>query len=103
MVCFELFARPVLEALGGATPSRLPVTKARLVKPVKTKTGLTRFLPGIISSPTQPGGMFEPEVETVSWQGSGDLLASARANCYVVVPADRDTLSAGEMVSVMVR
>jgi molybdopterin molybdotransferase len=103
MVCFDLFARPVLEASGGAVPSRLPVTKARLRQPVKTKTGLTRFLPATISSASHAGGLFESEVETISWQGSGDLLASARANCYLVVPPDRDSLAAGEMVSVMVR
>jgi molybdopterin molybdotransferase len=102
MVCFELFARPVLEALGGAMPTRLPVAKARLRNAVKTKTGLTRFLPAIISS-ASPAGVFDPEVETVPWQGSGDLLASARANCYLVVPPDRDSLAAGEMASVMMR
>jgi molybdopterin molybdotransferase len=98
MVCFELFARPVLEALGGAAPSRLPSAKARLRKPVKTKTGLTRFLPAILE-----GGLEDPEVEAVAWQGSGDLLASARANCYLVVPPDRDSIAAGEMVSVLMR
>jgi molybdopterin molybdotransferase len=98
MVCFDLFARPVLDALGGAAPSRLPVVKARLGKAVKTKTGLTRFLPAMLS-----GGTFEPEVEALAWQGSGDLLASARANCYVVVPPDRNSIAAGEMVSIVMR
>jgi molybdopterin molybdotransferase len=102
MVCFDLFARPVLEALGGARPTRLPVAKARLRHSVKTKTGLTRFLPAIISA-AAGGGVFDPEVETVAWQGSGDLLASARANCYLVVPPDRDSLAAGEMVAVLTR
>jgi molybdopterin molybdotransferase len=98
MVCFDLFARPVLDALGGAVPSRLPAAKARLCKPVKTKTGLTRFLPAILE-----GSLEDPEVEAVAWQGSGDLLASARANCYLVVPPDRDAITAGEMVSILMR
>lgn len=98
MVCFDLFARPVLDALGGAAPARLPAAKARLGKAVKTKTGLTRFLPA-----TLKGGLFEPEVEALAWQGSGDLLASAQANCYLVVPPDRDSIAAGEMVSVVMR
>jgi molybdopterin molybdotransferase len=102
MVCFELFARPVLEALGGAIPSRLPTAKARLRSAVKTKTGLTRFLPAMLSS-ASPGGVFDPEVETVPWQGSGDMVAAARANCYLVVPPDRDTIAAGEMVTVVMR
>jgi molybdopterin molybdotransferase len=98
MVCFDLFARPVLDALGGAIPARLPAAMARLRKAVKTKTGLTRFLPAILE-----GGVFEPEVEAIPWQGSGDLLASARANCYLVVPAGRDSIAAGEMASIVMR
>jgi molybdopterin molybdotransferase len=98
MVCFDLFARPLLDALGGAAPARLPVAEARLRKAVKTKTGLTRFLPAVLS-----GGIFEPEIEALAWQGSGDLLASAQANCYLVVPPDRDSIAAGEMVSIVMR
>jgi molybdopterin molybdotransferase len=102
MVCFDLFARPVLDALGGALPARLPVAKARLRKALKTKTGLTRFLPAVFL-PANQGGVFEPEVEAIPWQGSGDLLASASANCYLVVPPDRDSIAAGEMVSIVIR
>jgi molybdopterin molybdotransferase len=98
MACFDLFVRPVLDALGGAAPARLPVTKARLRKAVKTKTGLTRFLPAVLS-----GAIFDPEVEAVAWQGSGDLLASAQASCYLVVPPDRDSIAVGEMVSIVMR
>ena len=98
MVCFDLFARPVLSALSGAAATRLPTAKARLKKDFKTKTGLTRFLPAVLS-----GGLYDPEVEIVPWQGSGDLAAQARANCYLVVPPDREVLPAGEMVSVVMR
>jgi molybdopterin molybdotransferase len=98
MVCFELFASPVLDALGGAAPARVPSAKARLRKGIKTKTGLTRFLPAVLE-----GGLENPEVEIVPWQGSGDLLASARANCYLVVPPDRESMAAGEMVSILMR
>ncbi|HZU29665.1 MAG TPA: gephyrin-like molybdotransferase Glp, partial [Candidatus Angelobacter sp.] len=48
MVTFELFARQILQALGGAEPSRLKTAKARLKKEVKTRTGLTRFLPALL-------------------------------------------------------
>jgi molybdopterin molybdotransferase len=98
MVTFDLFARPVLQALSGATPERLPSAKARLKKDCKTKTGLTRFLPAILE-----GGWEDPEVELVPWQGSGDLLASAKANCYLVIPPDREAIAAGEIVSILLR
>jgi molybdopterin molybdotransferase len=98
MVTFDLFARPLLQALGGAAPTRLPSAKARLKKDFKTKTGLTRFLPAMLE-----GSLENPEVEIVPWQGSGDLLASARANCYLVIPPDRESIPAGEMVSILMR
>ncbi|MGH9602327.1 MAG: molybdopterin molybdotransferase MoeA [Terriglobales bacterium] len=96
LVTFELFVRPVLDALCGATPSPLIFLKARLRAEVKTKTGLTRFLPARLS-----GRQDDAEVEPVRWQGSGDLAAASRANCYLVVPPDRDQIPAGELVSVM--
>src|SRR5579864_1315488 len=98
MVTFELFARQIVGALSGAEPARLMSASARLRKDLKTKTGLTRFLPA-----TLDGGLYGPEVEVVRWQGSGDMLAAARANCYLVVPPDREKLAKGEMVTVVMR
>jgi molybdopterin molybdotransferase len=43
-----------------------------------------------------------PEVRLVGWQGSGDLTANARANCYAVLPDGRD-LRAGDVISVLLR
>jgi molybdopterin molybdotransferase len=98
MVTFELFARPMLEALAGQLPRKLVFLHARLKSAIRTKTGLKRFLPAILT------GEFEAsEVELVPWQGSGDLAATARANCYVVVPPDRERIAAGEWVAVMLR
>jgi molybdopterin molybdotransferase len=98
MVTFELFARQVVEALTGTEPSRLKSAQARLKKELKTKMGLTRFLPAALT-----GGLYDPQVEIVPWQGSGDMLAAALANCYLVVPPDREKLAVGEMVTVVMR
>jgi molybdopterin molybdotransferase len=98
MVTFELFARPMLEALAGQTPRKLVFLHARLKSEIRIKTGLRRFLPAVLS------GEFEnSEVELVAWQGSGDIAATARANCYVVIPPDRERIVAGEWVAVMLR
>ena len=43
----------------------------------------------------------ESEVELAAWQGSGDIAATVRANCYIVIPADREHIPAGEWVAVM--
>jgi molybdopterin molybdotransferase len=98
MVTFELFVSPLLDALSGAILKRLPAYHARLRSPFKTKPGLTRFLPATLT-----GSLYDAEVEPVRWQGSGDLLASAKANCYLVIPPDRELIAAGEIVSVLVR
>jgi len=96
MVTFQLFVRPVLDALGGAKPEPLPFAHATLKAPITTKTGLTRFLPAKL------GGTHEkPDVEQVRWQGSGDLMAASQANCYIVVPPDREKFEAGEAVTVL--
>ncbi len=98
MVTFELFARPMIEALAGMTPQRLIFLGARLKSEIRTKTGLKRFLPAVLS------GEFEnAEVELARWQGSGDIAALARANCYVVIPPDRERIEVGEWVSVLRR
>jgi molybdopterin molybdotransferase len=96
MVTFRLFAEPMIAALAGASPEPLVFPKARLRAELKTKTGLTRFLPAMLS------GSFEnAEVELTAWQGSGDIAALARSNCYLVIPPDRERIEARELVSVL--
>ena len=97
MVTFQLFARAVLDGLSGATPQPLVFAKAVLKSEVTAKTGLTRFLPAKLA-----GDHLHPEVEVVRWQGSGDLMAAARSNCYIVVPPDRERFAAGEAMTVLI-
>lgn len=98
MVTYELFARPFVEALTGRRPGKLRFVHARLKAPIRTKTGLKRFLPATLS------GQFEnSEVELVPWQGSGDAAAMARSNAYIVVPSDRERIEAEEWVPVILR
>jgi molybdopterin molybdotransferase len=98
MVTFELFARPLVEALAGLAPRQLRFLHVRLKTEIRVKMGLKRFLPASLS------GEFEStEVERVAWQGSGDVAATARANCYIVVPADKECLAVGEWVAVLMR
>ena len=96
MVTFQLFVRPVLDALGGGEPEPLPFAQAILKAPFATKTGLTRFLPARLD-----GAHDRPGVELVRWQGSGDLMAASRSNCFIVVPPDQEEFEAGEPVTVL--
>ncbi len=98
MVTFELFARPMIEALAGMTPQPLIFLRARLKSEIRTKPGLKGFLPAVLS------GEFEnAEVELARWQGSGDIATQARANCYIVIPPDRERIDAGEWVSLLMQ
>lgn len=98
MVTFELFVRPMLDSLCGAKPHAPQFLHAELASKIKTKTGLTRFLPGKLS-----GNGAETTVELVRWQGSGDVVSTANASCYVVVPPDRNEIAAGEMIPILLR
>lgn len=98
MVTFELFARPILEALAGMSPRKLRFVYARLKTEICVKPGLKRFLPAMLS-----GEFEDSEVELVVWQGSGDVAATARANCYIVIPDDREQICAGEFVAILLR
>jgi molybdopterin molybdotransferase len=98
MVTFELFARPMIEALSGMSPHPLVFLHARLKSEIRVKPGLRRFLPALLS-----GEYEQSEVELVPWQGSGDIAAQSRANCYIVVPPDREQIATGEWVAVMPR
>ncbi len=98
MVTFELFVRPIVESLAGRTPQKLAFVHARLKAEIRTKTGLTRFLPAIFSGEFDRG-----EVELAPWHGSGDMAGMARSNCYLVVPPDRERIAAGEWVAVLLR
>jgi molybdopterin molybdotransferase len=101
-VTFLLFAAPVVAALAGRGARSSGFDRgprfalARLIEDVKTKTGLTRFLPAACTF----SGVV-PEVALVPWQGSGDLAAMARANCFLVVPEDSDRLRAGSTVRIV--
>jgi molybdopterin molybdotransferase len=98
MVTFQLFVQPVLDALSGAKPQALRFAQASLLRDFSSKTGLTRFLPASLS-----GTQELPQVELIRWQGSGDLMAASRANCYLVVPPDKEDFRAGEMITVLLQ
>ncbi len=127
MVTFELFVRPAIAILSGTEPCSLPFIEAILTQRLSEKPGLTHFLPAIMEcgspaaaftatgapgpeqrepgscSPNAPSSPGPPKVSPIPWQGSGDVVAMAHANCLLVVPPDRETIEAGERVHVLPR
>ena len=98
MVTFELFASLALQLLAGQNQRPLAFLEARLGEALQEKTGLAHFLPSELSWPDGT-----PTVTPVRWQGSGDLAAVAKSNCFLYIPADRSRYECGETVSVLPR
>jgi molybdopterin molybdotransferase len=98
MVTFELFVVPALDLLSGAEARALPLVQAQLGEALNEKPGLAHFLPARVE-----WAGTTPVVKALKWQGSGDVAAVANANCFLVVPADRERIAAGETASVLLR
>jgi molybdopterin molybdotransferase len=98
MVTFELFVAPAIDLLSGAEARALPLVEAKLAQAMKEKPGLAHFLPARVE---WHGTV--PEVKALMWQGSGDIAALANANCFLVVPAERESIEVGESVSILLR
>jgi len=95
-VTFELFVRPAIALLSGAEFECPVFLRARLGKPVRQNAGLTAFMPA--RAEVESG---DPIVNLVSWQGSGDLVGVAAANCFLVVHPQQTELAAGDWVDVL--
>lgn len=98
MVTFELLVVPAIELMSGHKPDPLPFYKAKLVHPIELKSALTHFLPARVSWPSG-----DPSVALLPWEGSGDVGAVVRGNCYLVVHDSNLKLAAGDWVDVLPR
>ncbi len=92
-VTFHCFAEIFLRALGGEVSPQPRWAQATLAEEAAARPGLTRLL---------PARMDGVEVRLVGWQGSGDLAANARANCYAELLPGRSYVP-GEVVRVLLR
>lgn len=98
MVTFELFVAPALDLMSGAAARPVPLLQARLGTDLTEKPGLAHFLPARVEWQG-----FVPSVRPLPWQGSGDIATLVQANCFLVIPPDREQISAGESVNVLLR
>jgi len=98
MVTFELFVVPAIDLLSGTEARCLPLVEARLAEGLNERPGLAHFLPARIEWRGTT-----PEVKALKWQGSGDITALGKANCFLVTPAEDERIDAGERVLVLLR
>jgi molybdopterin molybdotransferase len=117
MVTFELFVTPAIDLLNGAEPRPLAFVEAELVEELREKPGMTHFLPARLEwndkrngNPTAASNIEStpPKVLTVGvralrWQGSGDIAAMVKANCFLVVDAELSQVAVGTRMPVLLR
>ena len=94
MVCFEVFGRAAVELLGGQSEAPLTTSWARLTHEFSHKPGLMRFLGATLR---------DGEVTQVRSQGSSDVAALAKCNCFLIAEPERERWAAGEMIRVLLR
>ncbi len=97
-VTFHCFVEPLLRAMAGAAVRGPRFAQATLAEDATGKPGLMQVLPARLTA-----DRVRPEVTLVRWQGSGDLAANARANCYAVLPPEKERFAAGDVITILLR
>jgi len=93
-VTFELFVRPALLKMQGATRFVRPHLDATLEGPLTNRSARRNYLPVTVTRDTL--GL---RAQPVLTQGSGDISAHARAHALAILEPDIDALAAGDRVS----
>lgn len=96
LVCFELFVRPALGALGGNPNRGLRRATYRLANPFEHRGDRPTYYPARLRD---EGG--EVRVEPLAWQGSADLRTLAQADALAMFAAGSRHYDAGEPVTAM--
>ena len=97
-VTFELFARPAILALQGATEPHRRRSHARALEAMEKPDGLETFHRGRLEAP-RPGDL--PGVRLTGPQGSGIMRSMVLADCLVALPAAGTEVAAGAVVEVI--
>ncbi|MEM3357330.1 MAG: molybdopterin molybdotransferase MoeA [Candidatus Bathyarchaeia archaeon] len=96
MIGFEVFAKPVINALMGLEKEEpRPLVKAKMTKRVTTALGRKTFVRVRVFKSGE-----DYFAEPISARGSGIISTMTRANGYVVVPENVEGLDEGETVPV---
>jgi molybdopterin molybdotransferase len=91
LVTFELFVRPCLLRLQGVRATARPRVSVELLAVFANRSGRTSHAPARVRS--EAGRLVALPVPSA---GSADLVAHARANALVVLPAERTEAAPGE-------
>ncbi len=98
MVTFELFVRPAMRRLlGHGLPFRRTVP-VRVAEPITLGPKLRHFLRAVVNPEGADGAL---TARLTGPQGSGILTSMARANALLIVPEDRSTVPAGDILTAL--
>jgi molybdopterin molybdotransferase len=92
-VSFQVFVRPAIAALQGASDRSLPAVQAVLTGPARSPAGRRSYLRGVLDG---------SKVTPLSGQQSHQVASLGRANALIVVPEQETQLPAGHPVDVLV-
>jgi len=96
-VTFNLFVRPALRAMQGATETTLPHEHAVLTRDLKGSLDRESYLPAILLTDEKGTLLAEP----LKWGGSSDFVAFAKATALIDLPAGEKSIAAGSAVQIV--
>lgn len=96
MATFYQFVQPALRRLMGESAAPPLMIKAVCSGRLKKAPGRTEFQRGRVESDAN-GNLV---VRSTGDQGSGILTSMSRANCFIVLPAERSNVEAGSLVDI---
>lgn len=98
LVCFELFVRPALRAMGGHVDVRRPVWPVALAHDVSHAGDRVEFARAVVTLGTDG----RPAATTTGFQGSGRLLSMAGANALLRLEGASGIARAGDIVPAII-
>jgi molybdenum cofactor synthesis domain-containing protein len=96
-VTFNLFVRPALRAMQGATETTLPHEHALLTRDLKGSADRESYLPAILLTNDKGALLAEP----LKWGGSSDFVGFAKATALIDVPAGEKSIAAESAVQIV--
>jgi molybdopterin molybdotransferase len=96
-VTFNLFVRTALRAMQGANEPALAHLTAILARHVKGSIDRESYLPATLRSDEKGRLLAEP----LKWGGSSDFVSFARATALINIPAGRDPITQGSVVTIV--
>jgi molybdopterin molybdotransferase len=97
MVTFYAFVRAALLRMAGATPTPLPLLRARAALAIRKRPGRTEYQRGIVERADDG----DWTVRLTGGQGSGILRSMSEANGLIVLHHAQDAVAAGDWLDVV--